>query len=171
MGRGVRRQNLAKARSYFWTSFAFLFTLYSSLSAILLFFGATGHEFLNYGSQSVILASFLLLLSISGLLSSMFVALIRTFPYFISVIAGNLLKLAVGISLVLLGYGWVGALLGYAINSVVIDAFGILYSRVIDHYVTLFTLIFIYSMLLPIMSLGSTLLISVPSKSLSNETI
>ena len=101
----------------------------------------------------------------------MFFALIRTFPYFISVIAGNLLKLAVGISPVLLGYGWVGALLGYAINSVVIDAFGILYSRAIDHYVTLFTLIFIYSMLLPIMSLGSTLLISVPSKSLSNETI
>ncbi len=117
-----------EARKYFWTSLTFLFLIYLLPSLAILYLGSSGYNFLNYEPTSLIFISLLLLISLSGVFASMFVALMRTFPYFVAVLIGNIAKLSVGISLLYLGLGWVGAMIGYMMSGLTIDSIGLIYA-------------------------------------------
>ena len=116
------------ARKYFWTSLIFLFLIYLLPSLAILYLGFTGCTFLNYGPTSLIFVSILLLISLSGVFASMFVALMRTFPYLVAILVGNIAKLSTGISLLYLGLGWVGAIIGYMMSGLIIDSIGLIYA-------------------------------------------
>ncbi len=121
-------KNPERAKIYFWTSLSFLFLMYLLPSLAILYLGLSGHTFFNYEPTSLIFVSILLLISLSGIFASMFVALMRTFPYFVAVVIGNLAKLSVGIFLLFLGLGWVGALIGYMMSGLIIDLTGLIYA-------------------------------------------
>ncbi len=114
--------------NYFWTSLTFLFLLYLVPFSIILYLGISGYSLLNYNSTALVFVSILILISLSNVFASMFIALLRTFPYFISVIVGNIAKLTLAIILLHIGLGWMGALISYMMSGLILDSIGLMYA-------------------------------------------
>ena len=109
IGRGDR-EGVAK---YFWTIAVFRVITFipvglvmMGLSLLGLSFGSLGGDMLFYGGIIVLLGSITVF---DDLLASH----LETKPIFIGSVVGNVVKLFLGIGLVSMGWGWVGAVVGY----------------------------------------------------------
>ncbi len=127
LGEYVKR-DLDRSRKYFWSVFLF----YESM-AILTFLLFTilyinGIGFAEYTPLMIVLASVYVLMNLTPIFMAVFIASLRTFIYFISILAGNIIRIIAGILLVFLGWGWIGALIGFYAMLLVIDFMGIIFS-------------------------------------------
>ncbi len=125
---GQYREAMDEVRGYFWTSLISLLLLYSLPSSLLASASALGLRFSNYGPSELMMVSILLVPTISSLYISLFTGLLDTFPYFLSIVAGSVLKLITGVYLVSRGYGWMGAAVGYLMLNLTLDIAGSLYA-------------------------------------------
>ncbi|WP_194840478.1 hypothetical protein [Hyperthermus butylicus] len=94
--------------------------IYPSLGAILVLYAACCGGFGGYSAAMLAAAGLLVALSSTNLFVSMLVALLRTDLQLLAFLAGNAARIAVGVGLVVLGFGWAGAVAGFAAMSLVI---------------------------------------------------
>ena len=127
IGKSLGENDKAKVREYFWTSLTFMLTVYSAASLILLLLGLLGVSVGNFIPEMFLLASLLTILNpLSSLMNSLFSSHIRTEYLLLGTIVGNIGKFVLGVTLVaLLGLGWVGATLGYAVIPISMLAVGL----------------------------------------------
>ena len=98
---------------YLWTTVLFTAIVYVSTGSLLYVLGSLGYSLWSYSPEMLRIASIMVLLGVSQALSAFLVSLLRTDILFFGTIAGNVLKFVVGVGLVYLGFGWVGAAVGY----------------------------------------------------------
>ncbi len=127
LGREWGRNSREGLRDYFWTGFYILLAVNLAASLILLLIGELNLTIMNYTPKMFLMASLIVFLSIANLIGSYWTSILRTELLFIATLTGNLLKLGLGVGLVMLGYGFVGAVLGYSMITITILAFGLYY--------------------------------------------
>ncbi len=104
------RECLAK---YLWTSVLFTTTIYLVAGFVLHVLGFLGIDLWSYTPEMLRIASIIVLLGVFQVLRAFLVSILRTDVLFLSTIVGNVLKFVIGVGLVYLGFGWVGAAIGY----------------------------------------------------------
>ena len=98
---------------YLWSTVLFTAIVYVVAGSVLLLLGSMGVGFWSYSPSMLCIAGFLVLLGMSQSLQAFLVSLLKTDVLFMGTVVGNVLKFVVGVSLVYLGFGWVGAAIGY----------------------------------------------------------
>lgn len=98
---------------YLWSTLFFALGIYFVAGAGFLLAGASGIGFWSYSPEMLMLASVFIFMSVSLVFSAFIVSILRTDVVFLATVIGNVLKFVVGIGLVLLGFGWIGAVIGY----------------------------------------------------------
>ena len=128
IGRSLGRNDRESIQSYFWTSAIIFLITHVVASALLLALGLAGLSLGNITPKMLILTSLLIFLNYNLLFHGVFIAFIKTDLLLISTIVGNVLRFIVGIPLVIYGWGWVGATLGYACPLFTIVSAGTLFA-------------------------------------------
>ena len=118
-GRAIGEGDLQEMRTYFWTGTLFSSVLYASSAIFLLLLSEVGISVGKITPQMLRLASLLVALGISSSFRALLISHLRTRTLFSADLLGNLGKLITGILLVEMGFGWVGATLGYAASYLV----------------------------------------------------
>jgi len=128
IGKSLGRNDRESVQSYFWTSAIIFLITHIAASATLLALGLAGLSLGNITSRMLILTSFLLLLNYSLIFHGAFIAFIKTNLLLLSAIIGGFLRLVVGVALVIYGWGWIGATLGYICPPLVLITAGIFFA-------------------------------------------
>ncbi|MCD6369414.1 MAG: hypothetical protein J7L38_06430 [Thermoproteales archaeon] len=108
------RRNLDKVAEYLWSAFTFYACVYSLIAVSL-----ASISFFNIGLDPymLILAALMIVGGAGVAFNSFLIAILRTdINFLVSLVAGSL-KFIVGVSLVIAGWGWVGATIGYLVAS------------------------------------------------------
>ncbi len=105
------------ARRHYSTALGLYLVLYLGAAALLAGAGLAGFSLVRYGPRQLAASSILVALGVAQAPYAALIALLDTKPILLAAAAGNAAKLALGIGLVALGYGWPGALAGYAVLS------------------------------------------------------
>jgi O-antigen/teichoic acid export membrane protein len=112
LGQEYSRKNVGKIKTYFWSSFAFTLTL-CLLSALIIWVVAlTGIPLLGFSESMLLLAGVIAFLSFSGIMSALFTSIVRTEYIAASTVASAITKVSLGVFLVYIGFGWLGAVMG-----------------------------------------------------------
>ncbi len=117
-----------KSRKYFWTVFLFYESMAVSTFLIFVILYLNNIGFAEYTPIMIVLASVYVLMNLAPIFMAVFIASLRTFIYFISMLIGNILRIVVGVLLVFLGQGWIGALTGFYAMLLVVDVIGFVFS-------------------------------------------
>jgi len=128
LGKTLGQNNIQELKTYFWTTTYFLLATYTVAAIAMYTLGSLGLVFGNYKPQMFQVASILVFLGVSTSFSALLITYLRTEFILAASIAGNALKFALGVTLVLLGYDWVGAALGYAMVSAANLTIGLTYA-------------------------------------------
>jgi len=113
LGKFLSANDVESARKYFWSSMFLLLTLSLSSGSVLMFLGLYGFSIGSIRPMMLVVAGFMVMLGFTIIFRAFLIASLRTDIQALSATIGNLLKLCIGVSLVLLGFGWVGASVGY----------------------------------------------------------
>ena len=98
---------------YFWSSLFFTMITYVTVGAVIMLAGTLGIGFSKYTPEMLKLAGALVCLSWASTFQALFQSMLRTKIIFLATSVAAALKFIVGVSLVLAGYGWLGAVAGY----------------------------------------------------------
>ena len=112
-GKVIWSNDKKRLSEYFWSSFMFMLSVYGLASLAILLLSQSGLTLYNLKSDFLKFASIYILLGIAVVPRSLVVSLLRTDIQFISTLIGGILKFVVGVALVLNGWDWVGAVIGY----------------------------------------------------------
>lgn len=112
LGREWRRSR-EEFNEYFWSTFYLRLILHILAGTVLLLLGIMGVGFSNYTPEMFKLTAVLVYIATFQIFGAYFTSILRTNVLFVSSLLGNITKLAVGIGLILLGYGFTGAVIGY----------------------------------------------------------
>lgn len=124
IGKGDRRA----LSTYFWTQLAYLSIVYGTASLTILSLAFAGISVSGLKGSMLLFTSICVVLSISQAAGSLVVSMLRTDVLFAASVMGNVLKFVVGLYLVSMGWGWVGAALGFLCPSLAIAAASLLYA-------------------------------------------
>ncbi|RLG05325.1 MAG: hypothetical protein DRN68_08820 [Thaumarchaeota archaeon] len=113
VGKSIGDRDEASVSAYFWSALLFFLLVYLSTGLTLIVLSFLGFSFSNFSSSMLRFVGIMVLLAFVNTFNSFLMASLRTDLIFKSNLVGNLLKLATGVGLVLLGWGWVGAVIGY----------------------------------------------------------
>lgn len=108
-----------KVSRYFWSSFIFLIFAYSisALTLVLISFFKVKISGLN--SEMILFSALSAFMGFSGIFTTFLTALLKTKTIFEASLLASLAKILIGVSLVSLGWGWVGAVIGYVSVAIV----------------------------------------------------
>ena len=127
LGHCVSRNDKLCEATYFWSAFTYVLLANSLSATILLLISVIGMPLLNYGPSQLLIASYLILALSADVFMNYFIGIMVTRPYFAAVAASNAAKLAIGLTLVMFGFGWVGIVFAFIIQSAVFGVIGIIY--------------------------------------------
>ena len=116
IGEALGQQNKEKISTYFWSTILFSALLYSTAGLILMALALSGFSLSKFSPEAIIICSLLVALGFNINFPAFFTAILKTEIVTLITVIGNIMRLAVGISLVILGWGWIGASLGYVSN-------------------------------------------------------
>ncbi len=133
VGKAMGEGNLQGMRTYFWTSAIFSLAMYISGATMLFMLGEIGLSVGNITPQMLRLASLLVLLGSASPFTALIISHLRTQIIFAANLAGSVGKLAVGILLVEMGFGWIGATMGYATSYLISLIMALIYSLKLAH--------------------------------------
>jgi O-antigen/teichoic acid export membrane protein len=112
LGREFGHNNTKEVNRYFWSSLAATLTL-CVLSATIIWVVAFLHIPISRFSDSMLFfAGVIVLLNFSSAMGSLFVSTTRTGSWALSSVISAAVRVGLGIYLVYLGFGWVGAIVG-----------------------------------------------------------
>ena len=135
---------------YLWTTILFTSTVYVATGSFLYLIGSLGYSLWSYTPEMLRIASIIVLLGIYQTLQAFLVSLLRTDIMFLGNVIGNVLRFGVGIGLVYLGFGWVGAAVGYMFVNLTNFLVSLVYAlRIIG-----FRLVFSVSVLVDVLHAG-----------------
>ena len=97
---------------YLWTAVLFTAIVYVLSGLLFYTLGSLGCGLWNYTPEMLRITSFIILLGVWPNLEALPISFLRTDIVFLGTIIGNILRFIIGISLVYLGFGWVGAAIG-----------------------------------------------------------
>ncbi len=103
---------------YFSSSLLFAISLYLPVSLALIILGLAGCSFGNISSDMLFYSGIIVGLGFLSVFDSLFISFLKTKVLFIAYSVGNIFRLVVGAGLVILGLGWIGAILGCISMSV-----------------------------------------------------
>lgn len=111
VGRGDR-EGVAR---YFWSVALFRFITYVLVGLMMMAFSLFGlvSRYLNGGM--LFYAGVMVVLGSVVIFDDLLASHLETKPIFIGSVVGNVVRLPLGVGLVLLGWGWVGAVIGYIV--------------------------------------------------------
>lgn len=127
LGKYIGEESREQLLKYFWTSLFFAFLMYFIASITLLFLSNLGISFGAITSDILKVSSILVMLGFAPIFTVLLVSFLRTDVLFYASVIGNLMKLVIGTSLVYLGWGWVGVVIGYLCVALVTLIISIIY--------------------------------------------
>ena len=107
------RGNMEGIANYFWTTALFRIITFIPIGLAMMALSLLGLSFGSLGSDMLFYGGIIVLLGSTTVFDDLLVSHLETKPIFIGSIAGNAVKLPLGIGLVSMGWGWVGAIIGY----------------------------------------------------------
>ncbi len=113
LGQCRRHEDPECTRRYFWSTIIFSTIIYVLAGLTMIACGSAGITLFAMSPEMIKYAGFIVLISVSGVLSASLIGVLRPDIVAYATITGNILKISLGITLVSLGYGFLGALLGY----------------------------------------------------------
>ena len=129
LGVCLGKDDVGCLRRYFWSTALFAVLSYALAGTALALVGFSGIRLGSVTPTMLEVAGLMTSLGFVGALNALLISYLRTDLLFMGALAGNSLKLAVGIGLVRLGLGWVGASVGYLCVNLAMLAIGLLYTR------------------------------------------
>ncbi len=123
---GAHQGDREELRRFLWSSLAVLAAARIPAALALLAMFLAGVRLLRFSPPMLGVASLLVALSVGECFSSLLVSTFRTDVLALATLLGNLAKLGLGVALVELGYGWVGASAAYATASASMIVVGLL---------------------------------------------
>jgi len=119
LGMALGRKDQESLREYFWSAAAFTIATRLSVGLSLILAGLSGLSLLSLDPGMLKYAGALVCLSWIIVLDSLLISHLRTRASAIAYTAGSLAKLAVGLPLVWIGWGWSGVVVGYLASYVI----------------------------------------------------
>ena len=109
--RGRRdREGVAK---YFWTTLLFRIATFTPIGLTMIILSLTGSSFGDLSGNIPFFAGIIIILGSLSVFDGLLTSHLETKPIFIGSAVGNAVRLPLGIGLVIAGFGWVGAIVGY----------------------------------------------------------
>ncbi|RLG88893.1 MAG: hypothetical protein DRO18_00465, partial [Thermoprotei archaeon] len=128
LGYYLGRSDREGLRRCFWSVFFFSLAVFGCASSILLFLSLFNFHFHGFSSGMVLFSSVIVFLSTNVVFVAFLLSALRTRVIFLANLIGNVLRVLVGVSLVLLGFGWVGSTLGYVMVYLTVFVVGFIYT-------------------------------------------
>ena len=107
------RGDVEGATNYFWTTTLFRIATFTPVGLAMIVLGLFGASFGSLSNDVLLYGGIIVLLSSVAVFDSLLASHLETKPIFIGAVVGNAVRLPLGIGLVLMGWGWVGAVVGY----------------------------------------------------------
>jgi O-antigen/teichoic acid export membrane protein len=126
LGRDFTRRRAGSLNAYFWSSLVFSIALCIISGLIIWVIAFLNVPFIHFSEEMLILAGLLVFLSFSGIFQALFVSIVKTGSYAVSYILASLAKLALGVLLIYVGFGWFGAVMGivfYSLSMIILLLF------------------------------------------------
>jgi O-antigen/teichoic acid export membrane protein len=120
LGYCIGHRDMDCFNKFFWTTTLFLLLVYIVSGSILVIYGLMGYSFLNYTPQMLVYTGILVILFFSTYMNSCLVSILRTDLLFYATLIGNVLRIGIGVWLVYIGWGFVGAVIGYMFTPALI---------------------------------------------------
>ncbi len=128
LGMYVSRRELFA--EFFWSSTLLLLSIELTVAVALTAMVLMGIPILNFSAPMILVASLMTVVSALGsCITSLLVSLVRTNILTLATFIGNIAKLVLGTTLVLAGFGWVGAAIAYVAIPLAIVVIGFYSSR------------------------------------------
>lgn len=127
LGACLGRDDLTCFRHYFWTGTLFSLTLYGLVGGAMILAGALHISVSGFTPEMLALAGVIVVLGASLPIQSAVVSTLRTEVLMASAVAGTVAKIVVGAFLVAAGWGFAGAVIGYAFSPAATIALGLAY--------------------------------------------
>jgi O-antigen/teichoic acid export membrane protein len=128
LGREFGHNNTKKLNRYFWSSLATTLTLSLVATLIIWILPLLHIPVLGFSDDMLFFTGVIVLLSFSTIIGSLFMSTTKTDSWAVSTVISAILKLGIGVYLVYLGFGWVGALEGVIISSLFYLALMVLFA-------------------------------------------
>jgi O-antigen/teichoic acid export membrane protein len=126
LGRDFTRKRAGSLNAYFWSSLVFSIALCILSGLIIWVIAFLNIPFIGFSETMLILTGFIIFLSFSGIFQALFISIIKTGSYAVSYILASLAKLALGVLLIYMGFGWFGAVMGlvfYSLSMIILLLF------------------------------------------------
>ncbi|RLE64957.1 MAG: hypothetical protein DRN53_00385 [Thermoprotei archaeon] len=128
LGKAIGKNRRDELSTYFWSSLILTTIVFGIASSVLLVLGLYGYSIINLSPSMLIFSAVLTLAAINLIPISLLQSLLRTDLMFIMSLIGGTLRIATGLTLVFMGWGWVGAAIGYLCPALVNLIVGMLFS-------------------------------------------
>ncbi len=128
LGEHLAKGEKERARAYFWSVLIFNMLLYLSTGLLLVLAGSLGFSLGSYTPKMLVLAGILVAMGFTQPFMALYYSELRTNLHLFASMMGNVLRVVMGVMLVLLGFGWVGATLGYLMFNLSYIALGFSYA-------------------------------------------
>ncbi len=128
LGREYLGGSIERAGRYYWSTLWFSVILHVTTGSILYTLGCMGYGIESFTPEMLVASSILVLFGYTLLMQSYTAAVLKTEIAFLATLIGNILKLFTGAYLVLAGYGWFGAVVGYVFVPATLLLIGVVHS-------------------------------------------
>jgi len=133
--------------TYFWSTTLFSAIVYFAAGFMLMLLALSGFSYKEFSPQAFVICSLLVALGFNTNFTALFTAVLKTNIVALVSALGNVVRLAVGITLVIWGWSWVGASLGYVFHYLVMLLVYLYLSRLYSEKRIAFSLSAVYKIL------------------------
>lgn len=126
LGQCLGRSDKVCFTRFFWTATYFTLLVHICVANPLILAGVLGYSFLGFSPAMLLYAGVIVILGSAMPIQASLIAMLRTDIVFLSSTIGNFLKILVGITLIQLGWGFGGAVVGYMLVSITVSILGML---------------------------------------------
>jgi len=114
-------------RKCFWSIFYISIFLYGIASFTIYILSYSGYRLPNFTDDMMRITSLIIIFGISTVFQALFIGLVKTHLLLLSNLIGNILRFVVGIYLILMGWSWLGATIGYMLVPLTLIIVGLVY--------------------------------------------
>ena len=127
VGEKSKSGEVFEVSKYFWSSFTVFLASFSLVSFVLFILSLVNSSIFGFNSLVWELTALLTFVGVFSIFRGLFMAVLKTEAITLSAFLGNIGRILIGYFLVVLGFGWVGASLGYIFPSLLLGVVGFLY--------------------------------------------
>ncbi len=118
-GKAIGEGDEMELSRYFWSSFIYATIAFGGASLLVISSALMGYRISGLSPLMLLFSGVFIAFNASVVANSLLTSLLRTDISLLASIVGNALKFVVGVGLVLIGWGWIGAVIGYICPGIV----------------------------------------------------